>query len=71
MDSLEKVTSQFLLTVDEAIKFLSVGRTHFYMMAKRPDFPRPVRFGREKCVRYVRDDLVKFVLALQADSHSQ
>lgn len=53
-----------LLYPKEAQKFLGVGPTTFYELAKRSDFPKP-KSPLGKRVMYRRDELEKWVKDLE------
>lgn len=52
-----------LLTREEAITKTRVSQTMFAQLAKRPDFPKPIKIGRRTF--YVEHELDEFIASLR------
>ena len=60
---MKPATEPVLLNQKEAARLLNVGRTAFWRLRARSDFPRPVKLLLAE--RYRRDDLLAWVESLK------
>lgn len=59
-----ELTSHGRITRDEFMKILKVGKTKFYELCKKPEFPKAVRYGRS--VRWVYQEVLEYLIRQEA-----
>ena len=48
-----------LLTINETMQLLGMKRSTFYLVKKRPDFPKPIKIGR--MTRFKLSDILEWI----------